>query len=138
MNVWLLLIAVGLVLGVLLIYVTTSWLNKGQYQNMIDELVILKYEISNKPIVLELEKLRKSRKNNQNDLLVSDWEESWGILTDQLQIVDDNISYAEETLRSKEIDHAKEIINITKKDLAGIDKISDSLMSEIKNSDLYA
>jgi len=133
MNFWLLVIAGCLVLGILLIYLTMNRMKKGAYRNMIDELELLKYEISNKPIMFEIAKLRTVRKSPRIVSLVADWEESWKKLENQLKIVDDNIAYAEESLSSNDYDHADEIINVTKKDLAALTKRADALVLEIKN-----
>jgi len=133
MNVWLLIVAGVLVLSVMLVYLVMGRMKKGAYRNTIDELEILKYEISNKPIMFELAKLRTVRKSERIVRLVAEWEKRWQDLEEQLRIVDDNISYAEESIATGDFTQAEEIIDVTGKDLTVLGEKTDAFLAEIEN-----
>lgn len=133
MNIWLLVVAGVLVFSVMLMYLTMDRMRKGTYRNTIDELEILKYEISNKPIMFELAKLRTVRKSERIIGLVAEWEKRWQDLEEQLKLVDDNISYAEESIASGDFTHAEDTIGVMGEDLSVLDEKANALLSEIEN-----
>lgn len=133
MNTWLLVGAGFLVFGVMLAYLVVSRMKKGVYRNTIDELEILKYEISNKPVMFEIAKLKTVRKSTRIVELVAEWEKRWKDLEEQLKIADDNIAYAEESIASGEFESAEETIDVTGKDLAELNEKVEALLLEIEN-----
>lgn len=129
----LLIVAGGLVLIVLLVYLIMNGMKKRTYRHSVEELEILKYEISNKPIMFELAKLRTVRKSERIVGLVAEWEKRWQDLEEQLKITDDNLAFAEEIISSGDFERAEEITEITGKDLAVLAKKADVLLLEIEN-----
>ena len=131
--IWLLVGAITVILFVLIAYFVMGRAKKGTYRNAIDELEIQKYEISNKPVMFELAKLKSVRKSERIIKLVAEWEKRWQELEDQLTTVEDNIAYAEESIASAEFEKADEIVDITRNDLNGLSKKVDVLLAEIES-----
>jgi len=131
---FLLLIGAGaIVFFVLIAYLVMGRAKKGTYRNAIDELEIQKYEISNKPVMFELAKLKSVRKSERIIKLVAGWETRWQELEDQLATVEDNIAYAEESIATGEFEKADEVVDITRTDLNNLSDKVDALLAEIDN-----
>lgn len=123
-------VAILLLLGA---YVFIGRARKGTYRGAIEELEIRKYEISNKPVMFELAKLKSVRKSEHIIGLVAQWEAKWKDLEEQLATTEDNIAYAEENIAAREYDRADEIIEATGKDLTDLMTKVDALLAEIDN-----
>ena len=130
---WILIGAGMVVFFVLLAYLIVGRAKKSTYRNTIDELEIRKYEISNKPVMFELAKLKSVRKSERIINLVAQWEKRWQDLEEQLVTVEDNIAYAEENIASGEFERTDEIVDATGNDLSELSQKVDELLSEIEN-----
>ena len=133
MIMWMVIIAGILVFFVVIAYFMMGRAKKGTYRNAIDELEIRKYEISNRPVMFELAKLKSVRKSERIVKLVAEWENRWKDLEDQVATIEDNIAYAEESIASGEFEKADEIIEATQNDLEGLSAKVDTLLAEIDN-----
>ena len=131
--IWILIIAGILVFFVIIAYLVMGRARKGTYRNAIDELEIQKYEISNRPVMFELAKLKSVRKSERIIKLVAEWEDRWKDFEEQLTTIEDNIAYAEESVASGEFEKADEIIEATQNDLDGFSEKVDNLLAEISN-----
>lgn len=130
---WILIGAGMIVFFVLIAYLVVGRAKKGTYRNAIDELEIQKYEISNKPVMFELAKLKSVRKSERIVKLVAEWEKRWEDLEEQLATIEDNIAYAEENIVSGEFERADEIVDATGHDLNDLSEKVDHLLTEIES-----
>jgi len=130
---WIVIVVVAVVFFILLAYVVMGRLKKDTYRNAIDELEIQKYELSNKPVMFELAKLKSVRKSERIIKLVAEWEKRWQDLEEQLTTIEDNIAYAEESIAAGEFERADEIVDATQNDLNELFGKVDALLSEIEN-----
>ena len=130
---WLLIGTAVLILIVLMVYLNMSRARKRTYQNTLDALELQKIEISNKPVMFEIAKLRSVQKSERIVKLVTEWEGRWQELEDQLVTLQDNISYAEETLSSRDYVRTDEVITIIEDDLVRLAEAADKLLAEIEN-----
>ena len=132
-NIWIFIGAGVFVFFLLLAYFFVGRAKKGTYRTAIEELEIRKYEISNKPVMFELAKLKSVRKSERIVNLVAEWEKRWQDLEEQLATIEDNIAYAEESIATGEYEKADEIIDVTGNDLNELAEKVDSLLAEIEN-----
>lgn len=130
---WLLIGAVVLIFIVLVVYMNMSRAKKRVYQNALDALELQKIEISNKPVMFEIAKLRSVQKSERIMKLVTEWESRWQELEEQLATIQDNITYAEETVASRDYERTDEVIGIIEEDLAKLSELADRLLAEIEN-----
>ena len=132
-NFWIF-VGIGIAIFILImIYVLIGRAKKGTYRNTIDELEMRKYEISNKPVMFEIAKLKSVRKSDRIVKLVVQWEKRWHDLEEQLATIEDNIAYAEESIAVGEFDRADEIVDATETDLVETAEKVDALLLEIEN-----
>ena len=132
MSTWVVVVIIGAIVFIVLAYVIMGRLKKDTYRNAIDELEIQKYELSNKPVMFELAKLKSVRKSERIIKLVAEWERRWQDLEEQLTTVEDNIAYAEESIASGEFERADEIVDVTQNDLNDLFEKVDALLAEIE------
>ena len=133
MLLWIFIGIGALTFFLMLAYFFMGRAKKGTYRTAIEELEIRKYEISNKPVMFELAKLKSVRKSERIVGLVSEWEKRWQDLEEQLATLEDNIAYAEESIATGEFEKADEIVEVTGKDLSDLGQKVDKLLSEIEN-----
>jgi len=133
MDMWIFVVAGAVVVFIFLAYLIMGRLKKDTYRNAIDELEIQKYELSNKPVMFELAKLKSVRKSERIIKLVAEWEKRWQDLEEQLSTIEDNIAYAEESISSGEFDKADEIVDATQNDMNELFEKVDALLAEIEN-----
>ena len=133
MDMWIIIVVVAVVIFILVAYFVMGRLKKDTYRNAIDELEIQKYELSNKPVMFELAKLKSVRKSERIIKLVAEWEKRWQDLEEQLITVEDNIAYAEESIASGEFERADEIVDATQSDLNELFTKVDAFLAEIEN-----
>ena len=130
---WILIGAAIIIFIVLLVYLNMSRAKKRVYQNAIEALDLQKIEVSNKPITFEIAKLRTVQKSERITKLVTEWEMRWEELQEQLATIQDNITYAEETVNSRDYERTDEVIAVVEEDLAKIDEFAEQLLTEIEN-----
>ena len=116
-----------------MVYLNMSRAKKRVYQNALEALDLQKIEVSNKPITFEIAKLRTVQKSERITKLVTEWENRWEELQEQLATIQDNITYAEETVGAREYDRTDEVIAVIEEDLAKIDELAEKLLTEIEN-----
>lgn len=132
------LIFILVVVVLLLIYLIAAMLKKKKYYTQIDDLEYTKYELSNKPVLFELNKLRNANKSERIVNLVKHWEKNWNELEEQFATVTENITYAEELISQREFIVANEVIADSKADLEQLGEQIEILLDEIqtlKNSE---
>ena len=130
---WLLLGAAVLIFIVLVVYMNMRRAKKRVYQNALEVLELQKIEISNKPVMFEIAKLRSVQKSERIMKLVAEWEGRWQDLEEQLATIQDNIAYAEETVASNDYERTDEVTGIIEEDLANLSELADKLLAEIEN-----
>ena len=123
----------GLIFLMLVVYLGMRRAKKRVYLNVLETLELQKIEVSNKPVMFELAKLKSVRKSERIVKLVAEWEKRWEELEEELVTIEDNISYAEETISSREFERTDEIVEITEKDLVNLSEKADKLLREIEN-----
>ena len=116
-----------------LVFLLAGRAKTGVYRNTIEELEMRKYEISNKPVMFEISKLKSVRKSDRIVKLVFEWENRWKDLEEQLVTIEDNIAYAEESIEAGEYTRADEIVEVTRGDLISVAEKIDALLAEIEN-----
>ena len=130
---WLLIGAAVLIFIVLMVYMNMSRAKKRVYQNALDALELQKIDVSNKPVEFEIAKLRSVQKSDRIMKLVTEWEGRWQEVGEQLATVQDNISYAEETISSRDYERTDEVIEIIENDLGKLAELADKILAEIEN-----
>jgi len=131
--VWIFAIIAVVAVVLVLVYFLVGRAKKGTYQNTIEALEMRKYEISNKPVMFEIAKLKSVRKSDRIVKLVVEWEKRWQDLEDQLVTIEDNIAYAEESIEAGEFNRADEIVEATEGDLNSVAEKVEALLLEIEN-----
>jgi len=126
-----LLVAAASVLITLVAYFLLGGLKKKGYRNRVEELEIFKYEISNKPVLFELAKLKSVKKSDRIVSLVGVWEGRWQDLEEQIGTVSENLAYAEELIITREFEGADEVIEATRGDLTNLSEKIEVLLEEI-------
>jgi len=132
-NIWIFVGIGAAVFTIIIVYILVGRAKKGTYRNIIDELEMRKYEISNKPVMFEIAKLKSVRKSDRIVKLVVQWEKRWQDLEEQMATIEDNIAYAEESIAAGEFDRADEIVEATETDLIETSEKVDALLLEIEN-----
>ncbi|MCL1990164.1 MAG: septation ring formation regulator EzrA [Defluviitaleaceae bacterium] len=132
MIVWIF-VGISVGLGFLLLAYLVGRAKRGTYRGIIEKLENRRFEISEKPVMFELAKLKSVRKSSRIIELVSQWEKRWEIFEEQLTVIEDNIAYVEESVRSGEFERADEIIDITGNDLTDVAEKVEALLAEIEN-----
>lgn len=130
---WMLIGAAILIFIVLMVYLNMSRAKKRVYQNAIEALELQKIEVSNKPVMFEIAKLRTVQKSERITKLVTEWETRWENLEEQLATIQDNIAYAEETINSRDYERTDEVVNVIEDDLEKIGDLANKLLAEIEN-----
>jgi len=132
-NLWIFIVGGVILFALLIAYLLVGRAKKGTFRGAIEELEIKRYEISNKPVMFELAKLKSVRKSEHIIGLVSSWEKRWKELEEHLLLIEDNIAYAEESVTDGDYEKADEIIEATTADLEALSKKADDLLFEIEN-----
>jgi len=130
---WLLIGAAVLIIIVLLVYINMSRVKKRIYHDALEGLELQKIDISNKPVEFEIAKLRSVQKSERIMKLVAEWEGRWQELEEQLVTIQDNITYAEETVGSRDYERTDEVITIIEEDLEKMAEMADKILAEIDN-----
>ena len=113
-------------------YVIMGKMKKTRYRNVLDELEILKYEISNKPVLFEIAKLRSVRKSERIVSLVGEWEKRWQDLEEQIGTVEGNMTYAEELISASDFEKSETVMDATRDDLMALAEKVEVLVKEIE------
>ena len=132
-SLWIILVAILVLLVLIIAYFVAGRAKKSKYSNSIESLEMKKIEISNKPVMFELAKLKSVRKSARIVKMVADWEERWQNLEEQLIIIEDNIAFAEEMLLVNDFVKVEEVIEETQKDLIDLTAKVDEILTEIEN-----